>query len=96
MTGTERQITIDMGEGSAGAFFYTDGAPRPAVLFLTDIGGVRRSRELAARLSARGYSVLLPNVFHRVGEPPFFTPPLDMKDPRGAREVRQAVRQPAA
>jgi carboxymethylenebutenolidase len=82
MTSTERKITIDMGEGTAGAFFYTDGTPRPGVLFLTDIGGIRRaSRELAERLSTQGFSVLLPNVFHRFGEPPFFTPPLNMKDP---------------
>jgi carboxymethylenebutenolidase len=79
----ERAISIDMGEGSASAFFYSDGpAPKRGVLFLTDAGGIRRAvREAAARLASHGYSVLLPNVFYRVGSPPFFTPPLDMANP---------------
>jgi carboxymethylenebutenolidase len=79
----ERAVTIDMGEGSASGFFYSEGAePERGVLFLTDAGGVRRAlREAAARLASHGYAVLLPNVFHRVGDPPFFTPPLDMTNP---------------
>lgn len=85
MTVREREITIDMGEGSASAFLYADaqpGARKPGVLFLTDIGGVRKAlREAAHRLAERGHTVLLPNLFHRVGEPPFFTPPLDMRSP---------------
>jgi carboxymethylenebutenolidase len=79
----ERKIEIDMGDGSASAFYYTEGAePRPGVLFLTDIGGIRRSvREAAARLAAQGHAVLVPNVFYRIGDPPFFSPPLDMTSP---------------
>jgi carboxymethylenebutenolidase len=79
----ERAVTIDMGEGSASGFFYSEAVePKRGVLFLTDIGGIRGAvRDAAKRLASHGYAVLLPNVFHRVGEPPFFTPPLDMSKP---------------
>ena len=79
----ERAVTIDMGDGSASGFLYAEGTtPRRGLLYLTDIGGIRRSmRDAAARIAAQGYTVLLPNVFHRIGEPPFFTPPLNMSDP---------------
>jgi carboxymethylenebutenolidase len=79
----ERAIQIAMGDGTAGGFLYTEGTqPRRGVLYLTDIGGVRRAvREAAARLASEGFTVLLPNIFFRVGEPPFFTPPLNMSDP---------------
>ena len=83
MTVQEREITIDMGEGSAKAFLYAEpDARKPGLVFLTDIGGVRRPvREAAQRIAEQGSTVLLPNVFHRVGDPPFFTPPLDMSNP---------------
>lgn len=79
----ERAIAIDMADGVANGFLYSEGAePARGVLYLTDIGGVRRSvREAAARLAAEGFTVLLPNVFFRVGDPPFFTPPLNLQDP---------------
>ena len=56
--------------------------PTPATVEIL-LDGQRRTalREAAARLAEHGYSVLLPNVFHRMGEPPFFTPPLNMSDP---------------
>lgn len=79
----EGAIQIPMAEGQASGFLYSDNAQRrPGVVYLTDAGGIRRSaREGAAQLAAKGYTVLLPNVFHRVGNPPFFTPPLNMTDP---------------
>ena len=89
----ERAIQIPMGEGSAGGFFYAEaGQLRRGVLYLTDIGGVRRApREAAARLAAEGFAVLLPNIFFRVGEPPFFTPPLNFSDPEVRAKFGQLV-----
>src|SRR5690349_20139791 len=82
MTITERAIEIAMDDGKSAGFFYAAEQPKRGVLFLTDIGGIRRPvREAAQRLAERGYAVLLPNVFYRVGEAPFFTPPLDMSNP---------------
>ena len=82
-----------MGDGTAGGTLYTpsaaatsaagNGSPHPGVIFLADAGGLRPSvRGAAARLAEAGYAVLAPNAFFRVGEPPFFTPPLDFQDPK--------------
>jgi carboxymethylenebutenolidase len=77
MEGTmiEKDIEISMAEGTADAvFFHPDGDSKlPGVIHLTDIGGIRPShREMARRLAAKGYAVLMPNVFFRAGKPPMF------------------------
>jgi len=61
-----------------------DGADRrPAVLFLTDIGGLRPSQiDRGKRLAAEGYIVCLPNVCYRTRRPPLFDFPRDMRDER--------------
>ncbi len=71
----ERAIEIRTLDGVAGGFvFRPDGAGHlPGVIHLTDIGGIRPShRAMAERLAAKGYAVLLPNVFYRTGRPPMF------------------------
>jgi carboxymethylenebutenolidase len=81
----EQSISIPMGEGrTASGFVYGEGPERRrGVLYLTDIGGIRTSvRAAARRLAERGFTVLVPNIFFRVGEPPFFTPPLNLQDPQ--------------
>src|SRR4051812_45573901 len=72
-----------MRDSTAGGYFYAGSEDkRPGVLYLTDAGGIRRSvRDAAARLASLGYPVLLPNIFFRVGSPPFITPPLKLSDP---------------
>jgi carboxymethylenebutenolidase len=69
----EKQIRTNDGV-SDGVFFRPEGAgPWPGVLYLTDIGGIRPAyREMVRRLAARGYAVLMPNVFYRTGTPPLF------------------------
>jgi carboxymethylenebutenolidase len=55
---------------AAEAFFFRpdDIADFPAVLFLTDIWGVRPANiGMAKRLAAEGFAVLMPNVVHRFG-----------------------------
>jgi carboxymethylenebutenolidase len=60
-----------------------DTARRPAVLFLTDIGGLRPSQiDRGKRLAAEGYVVCLPNVCYRTRRPPLFDFPRNMKDER--------------
>ncbi|MER5883367.1 dienelactone hydrolase family protein [Streptomyces sp. NPDC001941] len=48
-----------------------DGAPHPGVLYYADAFGPRpASLAMAERIAAEGYTVLLPNVFHREGRAP--------------------------
>ena len=71
----EKEIEIRTADGTAdGVLFQPEQGRRyPGVIHLTDIGGIRPShREMAKRLSASGYTVLLPNVFYRTGKPPMF------------------------
>jgi carboxymethylenebutenolidase len=69
----EEPIEIPTPDGLADGFLYRtdDGPPRPGVLHLTDIAGIRPvHRDMARRLAAEGYTVLMPNVFYRTGRPP--------------------------
>lgn len=45
----------------------------PGVFHLTDVGGIRASQlEMARRLAAEGYAVLVPNLYYRTSRPPVF------------------------
>lgn len=71
----EKEIEIRTADGTADGFLYQAGdtVRHPGVIHLTDIGGIRPShREMARRVAAIGYTVLLPNVFYRTGRPPMF------------------------
>jgi carboxymethylenebutenolidase len=69
----EKQIEIRTADGIADGFLYTPegSGPWPGVIQLTDIHGVRPvARDLAKRIAAKGYVVLLPNVFYRTSKAP--------------------------
>jgi carboxymethylenebutenolidase len=72
----EQQIEISTPDGVIDGLFLrpeSSGA-WPGVLMLPDIGGPRVSmHEMAQRLAAEGFCVLLPNPFYRTGKPPLFT-----------------------
>jgi carboxymethylenebutenolidase len=70
---TDVQITTSDGTCDA-AFIHPAGGSHAGVLIWPDAFGLRPSiREMAKRLAAQGYSVLVPNPFYRVGKAPFFT-----------------------
>jgi carboxymethylenebutenolidase len=73
----EEEVEIRTADGTASGFLYraedtgSGGRREPGVIFLTDIGGIRSSqRGMASRLAEAGYTVLMPNIFYRAGEPP--------------------------
>ncbi|MFD8269516.1 dienelactone hydrolase family protein [Streptomyces althioticus] len=69
--GTEVRVPTEAGTADAYLARPADGAPRPAVLILTDAFGVRPTvREAADRVARAGYTVLVPNLFHRRGPAP--------------------------
>src|SRR5271165_6981555 len=68
-----QEIEIPMADGTADAVIYRPDGERqwPGVLHLTDIGGIRPAyHDMARRLAAEGYAVLMPNVFYRTARPP--------------------------
>jgi carboxymethylenebutenolidase len=72
---TQKTVEIRTADGTTeGLIFQPEGAqPKAGVLHLTDIMGIRPSHEqMAQRLAAQGYTVLMPNLFYRTGKPPLF------------------------
>jgi len=70
----ETNVEIKTADGTCDAAFIhpTTGA-HPAVVIWPDAFGLRPSmRDMAKRLAAEGYSVLVPNPFYRVAKAPLF------------------------
>lgn len=81
----EKAIEISTSEGTADGFLYRPAREGqwPGAIYLVDAGGIRPSqRQMAKRLSAKGYVVLLPNVFYRSGKSPVFDFPMKIGDER--------------
>jgi carboxymethylenebutenolidase len=71
----EEQVEIPTDDGTVDGFLLraNAGCRWRGLLHLTDIGGIRPAHlEIARRLAARGFAVLMPNVFFRTGRPPLF------------------------
>jgi carboxymethylenebutenolidase len=89
---SEREIEIHTSDGmSEGVLYQPDGGRRwPGIIFLTDIGGIRdATREMARRLAAEGYCVLLPNVFYRNARPPVFGFPRVIGEEQTMRRIAE-------
>ncbi len=69
----ETDVDIKTPDGTAdAAFIHPKNGSHPGVLIWTDAFGLRPSmRDIAKRLAAEGYSVLVPNPFYRVAKAPF-------------------------
>ncbi len=70
----ETNVEIKTTDGTCdAAFIHPASGSHPGVLIWTDAFGLRPSmREIAKRLAADGYSVLVPNPFYRVAKSPVF------------------------
>ncbi|MGQ5607968.1 dienelactone hydrolase family protein [Streptomyces sp. EKS3.2] len=69
--GTAVDIRTEDGVCDAYLAHPAEGGPHPAVLFYMDAFGLRpQLRSMADRLAGAGYTVLVPNVFHRNGRAP--------------------------
>ena len=70
----ETNVSIKTPDGTCdAAFIHPATGSHPAVLIWPDAFGLRPSmRDMAKRLAAEGYSVLVPNPFYRVGKAPMF------------------------
>jgi len=72
---TEQDVTIKTPDGACdAAFVHPSTGAHPGVLIWTDAFGLRPVfREMAKRLAAEGYAVLVPNPFYRVAKAPVFS-----------------------
>jgi carboxymethylenebutenolidase len=70
----ETNVEVKTADGTCdAAFIHPATGSHPGVLIWTDAFGLRPSmREMARRLAADGYSVLVPNPFYRVAKAPVF------------------------
>ena len=88
----EKEIEIRLTDGTSdGVLFRPEGERRwPGVIFLTDIGGIRpATRDMARRLAAEGYCVLMPNVFYRSGRPPLWDFPRRLGEERTMKRIAE-------
>jgi carboxymethylenebutenolidase len=71
---TEANVEIKTPDGTCdAAFIHPATGSHPGVLIWPDAFGLRPSmRDIATRLAAGGYSVLVPNPFYRVAKAPVF------------------------
>jgi carboxymethylenebutenolidase len=69
----ETDVEIKTPDGTCdAAFIHPKNGPYPGVLLWPDAFGLRPAmRDMAKRLAASGYSVLVPNPFYRVSKAPF-------------------------
>ena len=81
----ETEVTVKTPDGSCdAAFVHPASGAYPGVIIWADALGLRPTmRDMAKRLAADGYSVLVPNPFYRVSKAPQFTTAanLDFKSP---------------
>ncbi len=83
----EMDVEVQTPDGLCDAVFVhpTGKAPAggwPAVLVWTDIMGLRPVfRQMASRMAAEGYAVLVPNPFYRKGRAPMPSGPVNWADP---------------
>jgi carboxymethylenebutenolidase len=91
---TEQDLQLAMPDGTADAVLFSPdpSKPLPGVLHLPDIGSIREAhRQMARRLAAEGYAVLMPNPFYRSRRPPVFDFPRKMGEPRTMQRFQELV-----
>jgi carboxymethylenebutenolidase len=88
----ESEVTVKTPDGTCdAAFIHPASGAYPGVIIWPDALGLRPSmRDIAKRLAAEGYSVLVPNPFYRVSKAPQFTTAanLDFKDQDTMAKIR--------
>jgi carboxymethylenebutenolidase len=88
----EQTLDITTRDGAMETFVcHPDrGGPHPAVLLLMDAPGIREElRDMARRLGTVGYTVLLPNLYHRAGRDTIYGP--DVLTKGSAEQARMRV-----
>ncbi len=66
----ESQVSITTPDGEMDCFVcQPDDSPAPAIIFYMDVPGIREElREMSRYIAARGYTVILPDLYYREGK----------------------------
>src|SRR6202051_3690093 len=81
MVDTDVQITTSAGVCDA-ALIHPPKGSWPGVILFADVFGLRPTmRDMARRLAADGFTVLVPNPFYRTSKPPGLSPDIDFNNP---------------
>ena len=87
MIDSDVQVTTAAGVCDAALIHPRDGSWPAAILF-TDVFGLRPTmRDMAKRLAADGFTVLVPNPFYRTSKPPGLSLDFDFKNPADRAKI---------
>ena len=93
MMDTDVQVKTAAGVCDA-ALIHPQKGSWPGVILFADVFGLRPTmRDMAKRLAADGFTVLVPNPFYRTSKPPGLTPDIDFNNPAD-RAKMDALRAP--
>ncbi len=93
MMDTDVQVTTAAGVCDA-ALIHPEKGSWPGVILFTDVFGLRPTmRDMAKRLAANGFTVLVPNPFYRTAKPPGLSIDIDFNNPAD-RAKMDALRAP--
>jgi carboxymethylenebutenolidase len=84
---TDVQVTTPAGVCDA-ALIHPDKGSWPGVILFPDVFGLRPTmRDMAKRLAADGYTVLVPNPFYRTSKPPGLSLDIDFANPADRAKI---------
>src|SRR5271167_155354 len=87
MIDTDVQLTTPAGVCDAALIHPPKGA-WPGVILFTDVFGLRPTmRDMAKRLAADGFTVLVPNPFYRTSKPPGLSIDIDFNNPADRAKI---------
>jgi carboxymethylenebutenolidase len=89
----ESSVTVTTPDGACDAvFLHPQTGASPGVLFWPDGLGLRPAmRDMAARLAAQGYAVLVPNPYYRSAVAPVFAGPFSFQNEADRATLRQMM-----
>jgi carboxymethylenebutenolidase len=94
MTDTDVVVTTPSGSCDAALIHPSGKGPWPGVILFVDLFGLRPTmRDMAKRLAAGGYAVLVPNPFYRTTKAPGLPMNLDFNSPDDRAKIAK-VREP--
>jgi carboxymethylenebutenolidase len=91
---TDIVVPTTAGSCDAALVHPQGGGPWPAVILFTDVFGLRPTmRDMAKRMAANGYVVLIPNPYYRSSKAPGLPSNLDFSSPQDREKIAK-IREP--